>query len=489
MKYNIFFDNVGIGDLKYLSLIDKLIREYASAKSICTVSNMDLKKRFDNNLANTYVLGEIDTAIDDNDLDIQDYMPVDEQLIKEMAPYAHECIMVMSRNMAYKDYLSRVNFYYDCLRFWNGILDTYGINLYITESVAHELHGMMVYYLCKVKKIPTIILSDAALPGYSLLSGSIESVKPYKTHINDTELSEITRSFLEKYMEHTADITPEYAKPNSKAMVQHIKNKKCHELSIFRRMSYGLLVLFQSVFQTKSSRLIRFLIKQQGKDYLGTYREALSYYKQHAGRMIKGECFFYVPLHMQPEQSTLPMAGIYENQLLYIKMLSYFIPDGYYIYVKEHPGEINANWAYPHFRDVRYYEALTKIKKVRLISVEEDSYKLLENCVAVAIATGTVGFEAIFRDKQVLMFGSRVFQNAPGVIRIHTLDDCKTAVDQVIKNAGTFKSDRESLKSWLLELQNCSFKNIHHPEYSMEDDKQGDGRCVYSMIKQYIDNL
>lgn len=489
MKYNIFFDNVGISNQKYIGLTHKIMDEYASGNSICTIGNPEVLPVVCDKVAESLVIGDIHKMIDSHSPILQQFKPVDEHLIVQMAPYEHECIQVMSRSMGYKDYLSRIDFYYDSLRYWNGMLDKYQVNLYITEAITHELNGMLVYYLCKVKGISTINIADSVVPHYSLLSRGIDCVAPYDTDVHSDKLNKENQDMLDSFMDHRADITPEYAKQNSVASMQAIRLKRDFRLSLFRRIAYGFLMFIQVVLQTENSSLIRFLIRQQGRDYLGTYKEAISYYRRNSTRVNPAEKFIYVPLHLQPEQTTLPMAGKYENQLLYIKMLSYYLPEGYFIYVKEHPAQFDANWAFPLFRDIRYYQALERIDKVRLISIEEDSYELIERCTAVAVATGTVGLEAIFRDKQVLMFGSRVFQNAPGVYRIHTAEDCEQALAKILEMATVYKTNREQMEKWLRKVQDCSFKNCGHIDYKIARDNVYEEKYVFDRIKDLLDSL
>ena len=49
----------------------------------------------------------------------------------------------------------------------------------------------------------------------------------------------------------------------------------------------------------------------------------------------------------------------------------------------------------------------------------------------MATATGSVGFEALFRGKPVFMFGSRFYQYAEGVYRIHSVQDLQNALEDV----------------------------------------------------------
>ena len=53
------------------------------------------------------------------------------------------------------------------------------------------------------------------------------------------------------------------------------------------------------------------------------------------------ENFLLFALHFQPERSTMPEGGIFNDQILALKLLSQNIPDNFIIYVKEHPRQFD----------------------------------------------------------------------------------------------------------------------------------------------------
>jgi len=124
-------------------------------------------------------------------------------------------------------------------------------------------------------------------------------------------------------------------------------------------------------------------------------------------------------------------------------MIASVAPDDILIYVKEHPmqGDIA--------RSIEYYQDFLEIRNVRLVPTTFDSIELLKNSLAVATATGTSGFEALFRGIPVLMFGHRFMQYGPGVYPIHTIDDCKKAMDEIQsgKRGASLKDLRTFLKA------------------------------------------
>ena len=170
--------------------------------------------------------------------------------------------------------------------------------------------------------------------------------------------------------------------------------------------------------------------------------------------------YIYVAPHYQPEATTVPLAGAFANQLLIVQMLAYCVPDDVLIYVKEHPAQD------VFCRSIRFYQDIASIPNVRLIRRSFNTFELTTHAVAVATATGTVGWEALFKGKPVLMFGSYIYQYAPGVLRVKTLEDCKKAIYKIFHEG--FKPNLDELKLFLKAIDETRFM-LWLSEYHVEE--------------------
>jgi hypothetical protein len=135
--------------------------------------------------------------------------------------------------------------------------------------------------------------------------------------------------------------------------------------------------------------------------------------------------FIYVPLHLQPECTTTPMAGAFVEQQLMVQLLAAAAPADVLIYVKEHPMQDKYGVV---SRSESFYQDLLDIPNVRLVPRGTSTYDLMKNCAAVSTATGAAGWEGLFRNKPYLMFGHHVYQYAPGVLRVSNLQNCRRAL-------------------------------------------------------------
>ncbi len=200
-------------------------------------------------------------------------------------------------------------------------------------------------------------------------------------------------------------------------------------------------------------------LEQQKKQILLNL-ERLELFGFYANNVVEPDLsckYIYVAPHYQPEATTMPLAGAFSNQLLIVQMLAYCVPDDVLIYVKEHPRQDI------RCRSIRYYQDMVTIPNVRLISRNFNTFELTNHALAVATATGTVGWEALFKGKPVLMFGSYVYQYAPGVLQVKTLEDCKKAICKIIHE--DFKPNLNELKLFLKAIDENSFLLNLNPHY------------------------
>ena len=188
--------------------------------------------------------------------------------------------------------------------------------------------------------------------------------------------------------------------------------------------------------------------------------------------------YVFVPLHYQPEASTLVCAAKYEKQLFLIDSLSKSIPSDTLVYVKEH-------YALLGHKKIRFYEDLSKYPNVVLIDPWIDSHELIKKSEAVVALTSTAGFEAILYRKPVFVLGRIFYENAPGVIR---LDDI---YGEYNKKLSEWK--RPSLEQVVLYLAEC-FRTMYEgcvytvvpKTFNVENIKMVAG-SILNQFKKHID--
>lgn len=127
-------------------------------------------------------------------------------------------------------------------------------------------------------------------------------------------------------------------------------------------------------------------------------------------------------LHYQPERTSLPEAYHYSNQWLIIRNISANLPDGMLLYVKEHPSIFLNNFDV-RYRNEAFYKDISKLSNVKLIPLDCDTFEIIDNSIAIVTITGTVGVQALIRNKPVIAFGTASYRNLKNVcVFKHNID-------------------------------------------------------------------
>jgi len=332
--------------------------------------------------------------------------PLDEETIYKMTECETVVLKMMDRlSIDSVPYEQRKRLYLRHLRYWNHIILNENIDLFLNAGIPHEIYDFTIYSLCRLRSIPCLFFTYSPIDGTIFISDNWEkepatsiaktynqiiSQKPEKIYLSDS-----FRNHYNRQISSDQDPIPWYMDSKFNPNITKPKLSKVSFNELFK-----LLKKVKKAFENQ--QVIHMSIEKLIKKIQTTRKkESLDFYERNTTTPDLSKRYIYVPLHYQPECTTSPMAGAFVDQILIIQMIASLIPSCIYIYVKEHPFQT------PYFRDVNFYKDLLDIPPVRLISREYNSFRLIENCLAVATATGTAGWEALFRQKPVLMFGHR----------------------------------------------------------------------------------
>lgn len=188
-----------------------------------------------------------------------------------------------------------------------------------------------------------------------------------------------------------------------------------------------------------------------------------------AARRKRGEVptaetpYIYLPLHLQPEATTLPLGGVHVDQLLAVETLIRALPEGWLLVIKENPKQRLEK------RDASFYRRLGQIECVRLVGRDVNSFDLLQGARAVATVTGSAGWEALCAGKPTLTFGNAFYRNAPGSIAVDSLDQLRRDLASIA--AGDFHAPTvEDCTRFLAALQSVTHTGICDAQYLRDSD-------------------
>jgi len=153
------------------------------------------------------------------------------------------------------------------------------------------------------------------------------------------------------------------------------------------------------------------LKKKLDRNILGNAAKII-YYKHAASKTLPQKGFIYYPLHMQPEASSMPLAGIYADQQVVVEAISNALPRGLKLVVKEHPLQFTTSDKLS-FRSVAFYSSLKSLDNVVLAHHKAPAAPLIRNCLAAVTLTGTTALEALAYRRYCFVLGSSVLAKSP----------------------------------------------------------------------------
>lgn len=415
--------------------------------------------------------------------DFNDFLPLTKPLLEQLAPYESTVTHMLVRNTEHEVFTfdEAKRLYLMQLQFWNHMIETWHINFFIMNEVPHHAHHYLIYALCRVKNIRMQINISTTIP-YHWLSGDDmfgQGERIYRRYLEiwerheQVELSpdlehiyqalQYANRGLDDNLVHGGITRKQHIAEQRAVFMKFVLAREYWKRSL-KRIKNGVAVKVRTgkgdvlKRQLQRVRQDRYFVKRarlKMKSLRGN-----SYYESLAGNVVPGERFFIYFMHYQPEATTLPRAGVYEQQQLIVRLLARCLEGtGVRLYVKEHfvqPCRLKS-----------FYDELSSIRNVRLITCDADSKELLCQSVAAATCTGTVIQEALMNLKPILIFGDGGFTKGPGLYQISGMEDCKSAVEEIL--AGKAETTLEQARAYLkaIELETV----FMHP-YIMELDEK-----------------
>ena len=450
MDINLFFqgyDSVNGYQQSILQDIDDCIH---FRRCVVTSRDNDGKDRYD---PGKYVNVDYDMCANaryEYCMDMNSLLPLDREVLTAMEPYEPTAVKMLCRITDFDifTYDEAKRFYLHHLRYWNDIFERNHINFVFLTGIPHHTHDYIIYALTKVKKIPMCILAPTHLPHWCFVGNDL-----YR-------LYERLDAAYEKRKKSEEDvILPEDVEDYYQALLRENKqqkmqvmlgsgSKKEHARKEKRQiMGY---VMPDQILKRQLSRIRHGLADSLRRKSAAPWKESLAwmrrdaycihkvrhklkhcdtireYEKMAVAPEWKGQRYVLFLLHLQPEATTLPQAGVFAEQELCVQLLAPVLKDyGIRLYVKEH-------FVQPYHMKT-FYRDLRKTDNVTLISSDVDSVDLLAHCVAAATPAGTVSIEAIANGKPVFVFGHGGFEHGPGIYQVGNEAQCRTAIEEILR--------------------------------------------------------
>jgi hypothetical protein len=377
-----------------------------------------------------------------------DLPALDADLLVDLSYHEVIAFSMMDRlDMVGMEFQERRRFYHWSLRYWSAVLDHVQPDVYFNPSTPHQVYDYVLYILCRRRGIQVILFSDPfainlVYPMADFKAGSQKVLGIYREKLTrdipeTVALSEETEQRLEallgKYEKaRHASIGTLLDQDRSRSsliwdVARHIPDYMKHAYQVLK----GIFSIDNFKASETAAHEIRLLLHRDIESRIWTSR-LKRYYRRLANPVDLKRPFVYVALHFQPELSTSPEGSVFVDQFLMVNLLSKGVPEGWLIYVKEHPVQFTPLWgSNKSARSLDFYSDLASLPNVRLIPLETRPFELTDNARAVASISGTSCWEAVVRGTPALVFGHTWYNGCEGIFFTPTLKDCTEAIQKI----------------------------------------------------------
>jgi len=260
------------------------------------------------------------------------------------------------------------------------------------------------YVVARDRGIPFWRLSSARMPGLlSIYSGGLQDwnlTRGKFRELTERDLSPTERAEAEHFVTGFRE-APQ--RPTGMKLRANLPVANRNDLERWVSTSQRFYHDAANPTLTSPTRMVVQRAARLGRSYAA---DALGLFEQP----VEGEPYVLYPIHLQPEASTLVQAPYYLDQVSLIKDISKSLPVGHQLYVKEHLSNRGR-------RPLSFYRRLKDTFGVRLLGADVDTWPLIRNASAVAVITGTMGWETLLFKKPLVSFGDVYFNMYPGVHR------------------------------------------------------------------------
>lgn len=347
------------------------------------------------------------------------------------------------------DYNERKYRYYMGLSFWYRIFDSIAIDCVLIDGLLHGfIYDGVLAGIAKEYDVPVYTLNPWGINTYEK-SIFCENTREHVELHNNKELSSVE----EYYIDGKRNVLNFYNINLNKNRASTFREK-------IRDISYTLggMIFCDFLYEIKNNLLLSKRGMCSSGIEVSFFDKLYSIYKMkkikryltNIEKEVNLECdYIYFSLHFEPEGSIQTRCTL-ENQLVCIKMLSDALPSGYKIYVKEHPHQflVNNKSFYScyvpgveRFKSKYFYERISAMKNVEIVSHKYSAKRLIEKSKAVASLVGSCFFEAINAKKPIFLFSEcHPLVNNKEILKCFSTKECRDNMD-IIKNGYLPKYD------------------------------------------------
>ncbi|MDY7000164.1 MAG: hypothetical protein SVS15_00095 [Thermodesulfobacteriota bacterium] len=382
------------------------------------------------------------------------YPALDQPLLEKLANCESVALKMMDRLgvVSSLNYQEQIRHYFRLVKYWRHVIEKLRPGVAVFPASPHVIYDYILYELCKLFSVKTVMFERTSIPGLVYPESRFEEGNPrlrslYEAGLKNNgavQLSATTEAHLEKIKSPYSEGAPAHVK---------FKNANLNESLGLLKKAYllytrGIPETYDKIPGRKIEDPEMTPLENLKKTRLGRLkrRELALCWDRLAETPDLDKPFVYAALHCQPERSTSPNGGVYAHQFLMVELLSQCVPQGWRVYVKEHPSQFKRFQRAERSKIPEFYEDMAALGNVTLVPLSMDSFELIDRAKAVATISGSVGFEAVVRGTPVLLFGHAWFRWCEGTF---FTADRESLVQAISAIESGYKVSEQRLRKYL----------------------------------------
>lgn len=334
-------------------------------------------------------------------------------------------------------YAMRIRHYHRLLAFWLKKIEFHQPRLVVFSGIPHLMYDYVLYAVCQEHGIKTRIFEKTSVPGLIYSVGKISETLSARAPFDNQALSPKSQPRL--------DVLKAMRVPAGAGQLVHMKYLQKTRGNVLRRKAKAIRQLFRLAFvgldggyesvsgylPEQRNHASRWRVLAESLSRSIKRRRIIQHFQRLTTIPDYSSPYILLALQCEPEKSTAPLSGEYCHQILFVRALAAALPAGWRLYVKEHISQFIGLNAIDKTKHNWFYDDIIAVPNVQLLDPKTDTKKLIDHAKAVAVTSGTIGFEAVARGTPVLEAGVNWFSGCPGVHRVNSASEIAHAIKLV----------------------------------------------------------
>lgn len=366
-------------------------------------------------------------------------------------------------------------------------------NLFLTVENPHSHAQYLLYSICSFFQIPTFKFNNWALAPLIFIE-NISTGERFKHNLKIKEednnvliIEKLISNFIDGLSKGNSTYEFYYMKiqKDKRTFLTRIKTFLLNEIieslkELKINLSFKLNSKYYPINPYKLGFLTRSFIKNQRRKNLNK-KLSSSFEKTDINNK-----YIYFPLHFEPERTTNPDGGDFQDQFLALLKLRNIIPEEIFIYLKEHPSLHYISKKAVKGRSPLFYDLIKNVKNVKIINIETDSKFLIKNSHMVGTITGSVALEASVMGKKTIVLGNTWYEEFPNTFNIKKWKNYESINKEKLKGIDEILDFIKNLKNQfsIIGFQNPSQKK--HFENILDVDSAIIKKNLYFFLNSFF---